>query len=80
MRPITPEEYSELLNWIKEHCWFYVFPLNDYKRVKYIESSYDTRTGDIWQIGMHEFNFWVRDDNENDWKTITDWIKEFLTK
>lgn len=61
---MTPKEYAELLEYIyNNHGWsakFYKNKLNS-KMVKYIDSSFDTRTGDIWKVSLriasHEKEF-----------------------
>ena len=77
MRWINTNEYKELLDWIKENCWFYNMELK-WKITKYVECSLDTRDWLIWTIALPEYKFSIRDDENEDWKTIADWIKEFL--
>ena len=80
MRAITPTEYSELLIWIKDNCWFYNYPPRKWKIVKYVECSFDARTWDIWLIILPEYNYSIRDDLKNEEKSIADEIKEYLLK
>lgn len=53
---ITIEEYIELMKWIKENCWFYNWE-RKWKMIKYVENSYDTRDGIVWQVILDHKHF-----------------------
>ena len=81
MRSLSPKEYSTLLDKIRYKAWFYNFPPNKWRTIKYVQSSFDTRTWEVWLIDLDNWKFIVReDDNDNRYKTIGHKVMAFINK
>lgn len=86
---MTPEQFSELLAYIKENnCWgIHMYEINierNRKAVKYVDACFDSRDGKIWKIsfrsitGSKDIDFCIN--NEDDIKKIYEWLNEPMNK
>lgn len=85
MRGVTFEELSKWLKKNDHHTWNFDNKtlkkvIKSTLKIKYLEFSIDTRDMHIWSInisGMGE-EFFIRDDNKDDGRTILDAAQDWL--
>ena len=78
------KEYIQLLHYIEENnCWgikMYDCIKRGRKCVKYVHTSFDTRTGDIYSVrfnlGFSNESVDFRVENKEDLQAIYDWLDE----
>ena len=84
MRSVSVKELTDWIDKNKNHTWSFNDPdyLDKTLRMKYINFSIDTRDMNVWMLTIRGIGdeFYVRDDNKEDGKTILDAAQEFLDK
>jgi hypothetical protein len=101
LKGMSPKEFIEVIDFVEKHHYFAKW-LSDEERqkevekypkitehglnVKYVESCYDTRTGDVWKIKFRGFNQLSFSTNSLigygtdtlPYETLYDWVMSFL--
>jgi hypothetical protein len=58
MKGLNPQQFQEILKYIQDNHAFYHFKEGS-KSIKYIDSCYDSRFGDIWVVKFRGFQKWA---------------------
>lgn len=85
---MTVQKYCELLEYIKENnSWganMYDFYQGNRKAIKYVDASFDSRTGTIWRINFRsvtgETDKAFRVDGPKELAEMYEWLEEPIRK